>query len=187
MLLVYRCTPPQDAADVWASVRAAVDEADLETAVRSFEAARAARLRGFFGQDVRRVLYAIAKRAVARAPALQARLFPRARAHGPRLGYAPTGTTSALMGYSGAEELLPPDWAYDAQGRERPWPSAVAAGAGTLAAGTAPGGEEEDHTARSMQRSGFASAARGGGSAKSGRSSLGRAFWEVAAAGTVCR
>jgi uncharacterized membrane protein YgcG len=121
VLVVYRCTPPQRAAEVWAAVRAAVDQVDLEKAVRLFEGARAARLRGFVGQDVRRVLYALAKRAAAQTPSLHARLFPRGRARVDRLGYAPSGTTSALLQYSGADALLPADWAYDAQGlNERP-------------------------------------------------------------------
>jgi hypothetical protein len=121
VLVVYRCTPPQRPAEVWAAVRAAVDQVDLEKAVRLFEGARAARLRGFLGQDVRRVLYALAKRAAAQTPSLHARLFPRGRARVDRLGYAPSGTTSALLQYSGADALLPADWAYDAQGlHERP-------------------------------------------------------------------
>jgi hypothetical protein len=121
VLVVYRCTPPQRPAEVWAAVRAAVDQVDLEKAVRLFEGARAARLRGFVGQDVRRVLYALAKRAAAQTPSLHARLFPRGRARVDRLGYAPSGTTSALLQYSGADAFLPADWAYDAQGlNERP-------------------------------------------------------------------
>ncbi|KOO32379.1 hypothetical protein Ctob_002324 [Chrysochromulina tobinii] len=118
---VTAATAEEVAPEVWAAVRAAVDQVDLEKAVRLFEGARAARLRGFLGQDVRRVLYALAKRAAAQTPSLHARLFPRGRARVDRLGYAPSGTTSALLQYSGADAFLPADWAYDAQGlNERP-------------------------------------------------------------------
>ena len=61
--LVYTSRPPRlNATTAWQDLFAAIATADLRKAVRIFAAAQAAHLRGFTGQDMRRIMYASARR-----------------------------------------------------------------------------------------------------------------------------
>lgn len=91
LLVVYRSSPPYLSSKVaWADLAAAIERADLVTAVRVFAAAAASHLRGFYMQDLRRVLHALAIRAVARTPSLRRQLFP-----GPSGAHATSGEGAA--------------------------------------------------------------------------------------------
>ena len=103
VLLVYRCEPPfSSEAAAWTNLTAAIEEVDLPQAVRTFQAAAAAQLRGFYRQDIRRVLYAAARRAARRDGRLHAALFPGGRGRTPAshaashaaASHAPSGTAT---------------------------------------------------------------------------------------------
>ena len=82
VVIVYRCVPPVNASDVWVRLKAAIAHADLVDATRVFEAAALARLRGFYQQDMRRILFALARRAAAQNPELIMKFFPGAQRSG---------------------------------------------------------------------------------------------------------
>ena len=82
LLLVYRSRPPYlNSTRAWADISSALAKADVLVAVRAFLAAGAARLRGFYNQDIRRLLHATARRLIRTLPGeeaqrLSGQLFP---------------------------------------------------------------------------------------------------------------